>query len=203
MKLQIGQATFSVELYQEDMGGEFPGECEWQLDAKSLRLILERFPKLETSAMIPDAIGDAIEYAETEDGEPAETLADLPDDCVISFRDADSGIFLVRAMAEIGGEWELSWQGENETWFFHDWDHATHDAYERAGEIRIEIDGERELRAQIAGGREALKHGIGLDTVCEALASILEPFRERFGYAPDRLFSGVFEGFEVAKLGAV
>lgn len=200
MQLEIGKAKFEVSIMDEDMGGEFPGECCWMLDVKSLRLILERFPKLENSFGIPDAIGNAIEECDELDELP-ETLADLPDDWQVSFRDADSGILLVHAMGEIGGEWSLSWEGEGEMWFFHDWDHAVNDAYnDGAGGIAVEIDGDREQRAYVAGARGAIRNGADIGEICNALAAIVEPFRERFGYEPSRMWGSIFEGFTLAEV---
>jgi len=198
MNLRIGKATVNVSIDDQDMGGEFPGECCWNLDVASLRRILAVFPKLETAAMIPDSIGDAIEHYDEGDDIP-ETLDDLPEDYILSFRDADSGIFLVAAMGAIGGEWAVSWEGEGEMWFFHDWDHATHDAYEDGKTIRIEIDGDREIRAYIAGARGAIRNGADIGDVCNELAGIVEPFRERFGYEPSNMWSGIFEGFTLAE----
>ena len=133
MNLRIGKATVNVSISDEDMGGEFPGECCWNMGVASLRRILAVFPDLENSMSIPDSIGNAIEEYDDCDEEIPETLADLPDDYILSFRDADSGIVLAHAMGAIGGEWAISWEGEGEMWFFHDWDHATHDAYDAIG----------------------------------------------------------------------
>ena len=199
MQLEIGKAKFEVSIRDEDMGGEFPGECCWMLDAKSVRLILERFPKLESSFSIPDAIGNAIEECDELDELP-ERLEDLPDDWNLLFRDADAGIVLVQAMIEIGGEWSVSWEGEGEMWFFHDWDHAVNDAHDNGnGGIDVQIDGDREERAYVAGARGAIRNGADIGDICNALAAIVEPFRERFGYEPSRMWGSIFEGFKLAE----
>tara|TARA_R110002126_G_C10490983_1_gene504898 strand:+ start:139936 stop:140553 length:618 start_codon:yes stop_codon:yes gene_type:complete len=201
MQLEIGKAKFEVSIRDEDMGGEFPGECCWMLDAKSMCLILERFPELDNSFSIPDGIQEAIENW-TEENEETEcyTLADLPDDWQISFRDADSGIVLVCAMIEIGGEWSLSWEGEGEMWFFHDWDHAVNDAHDNGnGGIDVAIDGDREERAYVAGARGAIRNGADIGDICNALAAVVKPFHERFGYEPSRMWGGIFEGFKLAE----
>lgn len=194
MKKQLGNATFNVTLHQEDLGGENAGECCWVLSVGALLRIFAKFPKLETFGSIPDAIGDATEYGQAREGiETPEKLSDLDEEESVSIRDADSGIVLVAAMAEIGGEWDVQWQGENETWFFHDWDHATHDTdIGRDGPEISGIDYDSERRAQVNGAREALKAGISIDTVCEAIASILDEFQSRFKAPIGSIWSDVF-----------
>ena len=201
MRKQLGSTTFTVYLHTEDYGSENAGECCWTLSVADLRRIFAVFPKLETFAMIPDAIGDATENGEAIEGKDhAETLADLIPEQDVSIRDADAGIVLIRAMAEIGGEWSITWTGENTTWFFHDWDHATHDTDVTANGPEISgIDGESERRAQVNGARDALRNGVSIDDVCTAIVSILEEYERRFKYSLGSIWSDVFQGFEVAK----
>ena len=192
MKKQLGNATFDVHLSTQDYGSENAGECCWILDVSDLRRIFARFPKLETFGTIPEAIGDATENAD------AETFADMADNESVSIRDADSGIVLVAAMAEIGGEWSIGWEGENATWFFHDWDHATNDTEigKDYPEI-VGIDWDTERRAQVNGAREALKAGISIDDVCAAVVSILEEFERRFSSPIGSIWSDIFQGMVV------
>lgn len=191
LTLKLGNATINARIGTQDYGGEFPGECEWSLDARQLRAIFARFPNLEYSGMISEAIGDAIERIG--DGE-TEDLESMQDEETISIRDADSGILLLRAMAEIGGEWSIDWQGENATWFFHDWDHAEHDCRIQGSAPEIDkISDAAEERAQVNGARAALMHGIPIDDVVEAVVSILDEFERRFGYRP-QLMARIFKG---------
>jgi hypothetical protein len=206
MQKQLGNATFDVHVGYEDFGSEQQGECCWNLNVGSLRRIFARFPKLATFGMIPDAIGDAIEYggedSETlkEGKELAETLDDFTDEKIILIRDTDAGIVLIRAMAEIGGEWKLEWYGENKTWFFHDWDHAIHDTDVTSNGPEISgIDWDSERRAQVNGAREALRNGVSIDDVCEAVGSILEEFESRFKAPIGSIWSDIFRGFEISK----
>lgn len=199
MKKQLGNATFNVTLCVEDYGSETNGECCWVLSVGALLRIFARFPDMEEMGMIPDAIGDAIEHGQAREGvETAKKLADLDAEESVSIRDADSGIGLVAAMAEIGGEWDVQWQGENETWFFHDWDHATHDTYIGSRMPHIgNIDWDTERRAQVNGAREALKAGISIDDVCSAVASITEEFESRFKAPIGNIWSDIFRGMVV------
>lgn len=199
MKKQLGSATFNVSLYTEDYGSEINGECCWVLSVDTLRRIFARFPELETFGMIPDAIGDAIENGQARDDiENAEKLSDLEPEESVSIRDADTGIVLVAAMAEIGGEWHVQWQGENETWFFHDWDHATHDTeIGKNFPVIVSIDWDTERRAQVNGAREALKAGISIDDVVSAVASITEEFESRFKTPIGSIWSDIFRGMVV------
>jgi len=197
MKKQLGNATFNVSLYVEDYGSENNGECCWVLSVADLLRIFVVFPKLETFGTISEAIGDAIENGQARDGvETAEKLSDLDHEESVSIRDADSGIVLVAAMAEIGGEWNVQWQGENETWFFHDWDHATHDTeMGKDYPVIVGIDWDTERRAQINGAREALKAGISIDDVVSAVASITEEFESRFKAPIGTIWSDIFRGW--------
>lgn len=199
MKKQLRNATFNVILYVEDYGSETNGECCWVLSVSALLRIFAVFPDMERFGAIPDAIGDAIENGQARDGvEIAEKLADLDAEESVSIRDADSGIVLVAAMAEIGGEWDVQWQGENETWFFHDWDHATNDTeIGRDGPEIVGIDWDTERRAQVNGAREALKAGISIDDVCSAVASITEEFESRFKAPIGNIWSDIFRGMVV------
>lgn len=199
MKKQLGNATFNVSLVTEDYGSETNGECCWVLSVSALLRIFAAFPKLETFGMIPDAIGDAIENGQARyDIENAEKLSDLEPEESVSIRDADSGIVLVAAMAEIGGEWNVQWQGENETWFFHDWDHATNDTeIGRNGPEIVGINWDTERRAQINGAREALKAGIPIDDVVSAVSSITEEFESRFKAPIGTIWSDIFRGMVV------
>lgn len=191
----LGSAKIHASIYQQDMGEEFPGECEWTLSVEHLRRIFARFPKLEYSGMISEGIGNALENCES----GAEEFDDMLPEESVSFRDADSGILLLRAMAEIGGEWHVDWNGENETWFFHDWDHAENDCWISNDVPEIRVDADAEHRALANGAHAALMAGIDLATVCEVLATSMEPFRERFGYKPDDLFARVFHGLKLEK----
>ncbi len=204
MQKQLGNATFNVSLSTEDLGGENPGECSWTFGLGALRKVFARFPMLETFGMIPDAIGDAVEYSSDEpetlkEGkELAETLDDFTDEKSLTIRNADSGIVLIRAMAEIGGEWHVEWSGDNKTWFFHDWDHATHDTKVTAkGPEITEIDCDDERRAQVNGAREALKSGVSVDDVCAAVHSIMEEYENRFDANLNDVWSDIFRGFMV------
>jgi len=198
-QLEIGDAKVTAGIHYEDMGGENAGECCWNVSVGDLRRIFARFPKLETFDIIPEAIGDAIENNESHT--VAETLADLAESDTIYMRSADAGIALLAAMGYMGGEWSLDWHGENATWFFHDVDHACNDTGMeggRPGIVRIDADSER--RAQVNGAREALKAGVSIDDVCEAIASILTEYETRFkGESLNGIWSDVFQGFKVAK----
>ena len=189
MKKQLGNATFDVSLSTQDYGGEVVGECCWTVSVPDLRKIFARFPNMEHEGSIPESIGNVIH------DNNAETFAELLDEESISFRDADAGILFVAAMAEMGGKWSIHWEGENATWFFHDWDHATHDTEVGInGPKIVRIDADRERRAQVNGAREALKAGISVDDVCEAVASILDEYKTRFGTRLESIWSDIFQG---------
>lgn len=199
MKKQIGKATINVTLLVEDLGSEINGECCWVLSVAELLRIIDVFPNIDSQFGIPDAIGDAIENGQAHDDiAEAKQLSDLEPDESVSIRDADAGIILIAAMGKIGGEWNLQWQGENETWFFHDWDHATHDVFigHRGPEI-MRISDDMERRAQINGAREALKAGISIDDVVMSVSSITEEFKSRFKTEIGTIWSKIFEGMVV------
>ncbi len=194
LTLTLGAATILAHVWEQDMGGEFPGTCEWSLKAGQLRIILARFPKMESDGGIAEGIGNAVEEISDEEIEGIETMDDAQD---ISFRDADTGIKLLRAMAEIGGTWDVTWNGEGRTWFFHDWDHAEHDCTMANGLPEITITDHGEERAQVNGARAALANRAPIYHVVESVVSILDEFETRFKYRPS-LFGRIFDGFTIA-----
>lgn len=193
--LKHNRATINVRDCWDDLGGELQGECAWTFSVGDLRRVFKKFPGLENTAMVPDAIGDAIENAEP-NGKDAENFGDLDSDDAIRIQDADSGILIVAAMIDIGGEWSIDWEGENVFWLFHDWCHITYDTSCNIDDVSIYVDADREARAFREGAKLALASDVSLSSVCEALASSVEPFNERFGHRED-LFAGAFEGFKV------
>lgn len=206
MERHLGQATFDVGLIWEDLGGENAGECCWNFSIGDLRRVFAQYPKLSLFGTIPEAIGDAVEYGSEDPDtlkegiEIPESIDDFTDDKIVSVREADSGIVLLAAMGEIGGHWKIEWQGENKTWFFHDWDHARHDTIIGPdGPSITGIDWDTERRAQVNGARDALRNGVSIDDVCEAVVSILEEFERRFRSPIGSIWSDIFEGFQISK----
>jgi hypothetical protein len=174
MKKQLGNATFDISLSWEDMGSETNGECCWTLGVSALRRIFARFPELEMFGMIPDAIGDTLENADFADVFPQEPkFADLAGNETVSIRDADSGIVLIAAMAEIGSE-----MGKNFP-------------------VIVNIDWDTERRAQVNGARDALRNGVSIDDVVSAVSSITAEFESRFKAPIGTIWSDIFRGMVV------
>jgi hypothetical protein len=192
MEKTHGNAMFNVTLHTEDYGEEISGDCCWNVSVGDLRKIFARFPKLESWRSFPDSIGQACEDADVP------VFENLADDDIVSFRDADAGIIMISAMADIGGVWNISWQGDNQMWFFHDWDHVLHDVEMHHDMPKIgTIYAENEQRALVNGAREALKAGISIDLVCEAIAPIGKQFEGRFAQKLENIWSDIFHGMMI------
>lgn len=195
ISLPLGKATIHASVYEQDMGGGFPGTCEWSIEAGQLRKLIASFPALADDSDINEGIGNAVERIG--DGE-TESLETMQDDESVSFNSADAGIKLLACMGQIGGEWPVTWNGEGETWFFHDIEHARNDVLIEGDDVpTIYIDAQSEERAQVNGARAALAHGVPIDEVVESVVSILDEFESRFSYRP-ALLARIFHGFKVA-----
>mgnify|MGYP000323059752 CR=1 FL=1 len=199
----IGDSTFNISTHYEDVGDENPGYCNWVFKAEYLKAVLAKFDSLHNDFSIMEAIGN---FIENNNEFEASGLADLPDDCEISIQDADAGIKIVAALGTIPGEYNISWHGENNYWFFHDWQHVLNDTeiniypdYTK-NLIEIRVDGHNEERAHIEGAKDAIRNGCDISDVIEAINSVMREFESRFKYSISKIWGQIFNKFKIQEV---
>lgn len=199
----IADSKFNISIHYEDVGDEYPGYTNWVFKVEHLKAVLAKFDSLHNDFSITEAIDN---FIENNDEFEASGLADLPDDCEISITDTDSGIKIVAALGTIPGEYNISWHGENNYWFFHDWQHVLNDTeiniypdYTK-NLIEIRVDGPNEERAHIEGAKDALKNGCDISDVIEAINSVMGEFESRFKYSIKQIWSQIFNKFKLQEV---
>ena len=169
--IELGKAKIHVKLTKLDYKWEeFPGVINFSIPRNQVNRIIDVYRDEEEFNYIDQWDSDQPEFIPT-------------------YNDADTLIKFIRAMAKIGGEFNIEWEGCNRTWFFHDLDHARMDCDK---DLEIRVDSDREKRAQIQGCREALKHGIPISEVCKCVVSILKEYEDRFKLELD-IWDEIFE----------
>lgn len=177
MEIKINNATLSASYSEADWMDENLGDSRWTFKWREVMRVCKKLPELEQSGMCY-GLRDILEEAR-QDCEPEE----LPD-LMVTLPDVDMGICVVACMIQLGGEWEIYWEGDSEYWFFHDMTHAEFDFCPNArGKITLPegIPWEDEHRAMVLGAKKAREAGVSLGDIARQVARAELAWADRFG----------------------
>ena len=86
------------------------------------------------------------------------------------------------AMVQLGGEWDLNYQGgDSEYWFYHDMHHVEHDFHcDENGVINATVTEDAERIATIEGARKARRSGVSVGDIARQLVKVEQAWEQRF-----------------------